>query len=137
MTLSDLIHIAFGAAAGLTLVAMLLLARQSVGARGPLPSLASLAGAILALLLLLAAAAQLEPVLLNLNIDPKEGLTLTKPIAKNPLPALLAFVSRIAFLGALLGGVTAGLLTWVTRDDPSEEAGEEDALLEELAEPAF
>jgi hypothetical protein len=137
MTVADWLHLAFGAAAGLTLVAMLLFAQQNVGSRGLPRSLASLAGTILALLLLLAAAAQLEPVLHSLHLDAKTGeLSFSTPKPEAVLPAFLAFVSWTAFLAALVGGVAAGLLAWVTRDDPSEEDGEAEPLADEAAEQA-
>ena len=133
MTVADLIHLAFGAVAGLTLVAMLLLAQSAARTRGLPRALGSLAGAILALLLLLVAAAQLEPVLLS----PVKLLSLPKPDPKVLLEAFLRFISWTAFLAALVGGVAAGLLAWVTRDDQSEEPGETGPLPEEAVELAI
>jgi hypothetical protein len=137
MSVADWLHLAFGAIAGLTLVAMLLLAQQEVRSRDVPRALASLAGAILALLLLLAAAAQLEPILHSLRMDPETHLLSGPKFHPNELvPAFLAFVSWTAFLAALVGGVAAGLLAWVTRDDPSEEDGDPEALPDDAAEHA-
>ena len=125
MSVPDLLHLAFGSAAGLALVALLLLARQNIGSRGLPRSLASLAGALLAMILLLAAAAQLEPVLLSLKIDPvTREMSFKMPNSNGLLSNFLAFLSWTAFPAAMVGGVAAGLLAWVTTDDPAEESGE-------------
>jgi hypothetical protein len=137
MTVPDLLHLAFGSVAGLTLVAMLLFAQQNARSRGLPRALASLAAAILALLLLLVAAAQLEPILLSLTPGAEIKLP-DPPKPEDLLSEFLAFVSYTAFLAAAVGGVAAGLLAWVTRDDPSEEETEEvDPLADIAAEPAF
>jgi hypothetical protein len=135
MTVPDLLHLAFGAVAGLTLVAMLLFAQQNARSRGLPRALASLAAAVLALLLLLVAAAQLEPTLLSLQMGPEVKLP-SAPKPQGLLDGFVDLVSWTAFLAAAVGGVAAGLLAWVTRDDPSEEeAGEADPLV--AAEPAL
>lgn len=168
MTASDSLHLAFGALAGVTLIAMFLFAWDSMKARGAKHAIGSLAACLLALVLLLGAAAQLDPVLRGLKpvatapdsakssapkpaanasasavtskngkaepvapkakagqapavAKPESAFPLPKLDLKAVLPALLKFASSLAFLAALVGGIAAALLAWVTRDDPSEE----------------
>jgi hypothetical protein len=160
MTVSDLLHLAFGAAAGVVLVAMAMFARESAKANGAGRAIGSLVASLLALILLIAAAAQLNPVLLSLQraatpaapvkageapqkteqpasgvagaktpdkAEPKPLFPIPKLEAKTLLPAVLLFVSSLAFLAALVGGMAAALLVRVTRDDPSEEESEQPA----------